>query len=158
MFNQAQREFHYCAKELSQKLLVKTFTKEDIKLIEHLIFTQSWRGSVDAVAKHLLDNCLLVHPDQILRIVNRYSDDRNICLNRSATLYQLGYKEKNNQGILFRECLKHAHSDEFFIKKAIGWSLREYGKVAPNEVISYDQQNDTTLKPLSKKEALKRLS
>ncbi len=77
-------------------------------------------------------------------------------LNRSAILFQLSYKQKTNAEFLFRECIKHAHSKEFFIQKAIGWALREYGRFYPNEVKEFVHQ--TNLKPLSTKEALKNIS
>jgi 3-methyladenine DNA glycosylase AlkD len=77
-------------------------------------------------------------------------------LNRSALLFQLGYKQKTNAAILFEECRKQSHSKEFFIQKAIGWALREYAKCCPNKVKQFVAQSD--LKPLSRKEALKNIS
>jgi 3-methyladenine DNA glycosylase AlkD len=53
------------------------------------------------------------------------------------------------------QCEKHKISGEFFIQKAIGWALREYAKTNPEAVRNY--VNQTNLKPLSKKEALKNI-
>jgi len=53
------------------------------------------------------------------------------------------------------ECEKHKHSNEFFIQKAIGWSLRDYSRFNPNAVKNYVE--NTNLKPLSKKEALRNI-
>lgn len=77
-------------------------------------------------------------------------------LNRSVILFQLGYKEKTNFEILKEICLQHQNSTEFFIQKAIGWSLREYVKTNSEAVKNFVAVNN--LKPLSKKEALKNLS
>ena len=76
-------------------------------------------------------------------------------LNRSAILFQLGYKQKTNAEFLFSECLKQSHSNEFFIKKAIGWALREYAKSNPEAVKEFVKT--INLKPLSTKEALKNM-
>jgi 3-methyladenine DNA glycosylase AlkD len=48
-----------------------------------------------------------------------------------------------------------ADSKEFFIQKAIGWSLRQLGK--HQAVVVFDIINNNELKPLSKREALKHL-
>ncbi len=76
-------------------------------------------------------------------------------LNRSAILFQLGYKEKTNFDLLKLVCEKHKTSSEFFIQKAIGWSLREYAKINPEAVKNF--VTATNLKKLSEKEALKNL-
>jgi len=76
-------------------------------------------------------------------------------LNRSAILFQLGYKQKTNADFLFSECLKQSQSKEFFIQKAIGWALREYAKSNPEIVRQFVENSN--LKPLSTKEALKNI-
>jgi 3-methyladenine DNA glycosylase AlkD len=76
-------------------------------------------------------------------------------LNRSAIIFQLDYKVKTNFDLLIAVCEMHKESNEFFIQKAIGWALREYGKYNPKGVKTYVQ--NTTLKPLSKKEALRKI-
>jgi 3-methyladenine DNA glycosylase AlkD len=67
----------------------------------------------------------------------------------------LGYKRKTNFDLLKSECEKHKNSNEFFIQKAIGWALREYTKTNPEAVKNY--VNNTNLKNLSQKEALKHI-
>jgi len=76
-------------------------------------------------------------------------------LNRVAILCQLGYKQNTNSELLFALCDQHRDSNEFFIQKAIGWALREYGKVNPSAVLTFVDNID--LKPLSKREAIRRL-
>ena len=76
-------------------------------------------------------------------------------LNRSALLFQLGYKEHTDETLFYSLCLEHRHSDEFFIQKAIGWALREYGKTNPDSVLNFVRSN--TLKPLSEKEAIRNI-
>lgn len=155
LFTKPNREFHYCAIEILIKTLHKKYKKKDIELINHLLTTNSWWDSVDSIAKNILGAYLLVYPDQRIKIVASYSNSENLWLQRSAIIFQLGYKKTTDSTILFSQCLYHATSNEFFIKKAIGWALREYGKTNPTEVISF--VTTTKLKPLSKKEALKNI-
>jgi 3-methyladenine DNA glycosylase AlkD len=155
LFTKQQRELHYCAIEILTKELKGKYKKDDIHLIEKLIITNSWWDSVDTIAKNILGEYLLEHPLQIENVIERFSNSKNMWLNRSAILFQLGYKQKTNFDLLKSECEKHKNSNEFFIQKAIGWALREYAKTNPEAVKNFVVNNN--LKPLSKKEALKNL-
>lgn len=155
LFAKPQREFHYCGIEILIKELKKNYKKEDIQLIEKMIITNSWWDSLDTIAKYLLGDYLLEHPLETEKVIERFSNSENMWLNRSAILFQLGYKEKTNFDLLKSECEKHKNSDEFFIQKAIGWALREYTKTNPEAVKNYVL--NTNLKKLSKKEALKNI-
>lgn len=155
LFNLPERELHYCAMELLARFLKNKYDPEDIQLIQKLITTHSWWDTVDFIAKHILGNYLLKYPTQTQRIISNFSNHKNMWLNRSAILFQLGYKNKTDANLLFSLCNNHAASKEFFIQKAIGWSLREYAKTNPQAV--KDFVKNTTLAPLSKREALKNL-
>jgi 3-methyladenine DNA glycosylase AlkD len=155
LYSKTQRELQYCAIEILKKQLKRHYKKEDIQLIEHLIITNSWWDSVDTIAKNILGEYLVEHPLEIENVIERFSNSENMWLNRSAILFQLGYKQKTNFDLLKSECEKHKNSNEFFIQKAIGWALREYAKTNPQAVKIF--VNNTNLKPLSKKEALKNI-
>jgi 3-methyladenine DNA glycosylase AlkD len=156
LFQKQQREFHYCAVEILIQELKGKYSKEDIQLIEKLLITNSWWDSVDFLTKYLLGNYLLQFPEETDSIILKFSSSENIWTNRSAILFQLGYKKKTNFDVLKLVCEKHKTSTEFFIQKAIGWALREYAKTNPKAVRSFVAK--TVLMPLSKKEALKNLS
>jgi len=155
LFNKKEREFHQVAIDLLVKEFKKNYVEEDIQLIEKLIITNSWWDSVDVIAKYLLGGYLLQFPKDTLKIIERFSNSKNMWLNRSAILFQLNYKENTNFELLKSECEKHKHSTEFFIQKAIGWALRDYSRFNPNGIREY--VNATNLKPLSKREALRLL-
>jgi 3-methyladenine DNA glycosylase AlkD len=155
LFQKQQREFHYCAVEILIQELKQKYIKEDIQLIEKLIITNSWWDSVDFLAKYLLGNYLLQFPEETDSVILKFSSSENMWLNRSAILFQLGYKEKTNFDVLKVVCAKHKMSTEFFIQKAIGWALREYAKTDPQVV--KDFVSIANLKKLSEKEALKNL-
>jgi 3-methyladenine DNA glycosylase AlkD len=155
LYSKTQRELQYCAIEILIKQLKGNYKKEDIQLIEKLIITNSWWDSVDTIAKNILGQYLLEYPLETEKVIERFSNSENMWLNRSAILFQLGYKEKTNFDLLQSECEKHKNSNEFFIQKAIGWALREYAKTNPEAVKKF--VTHTNLKPLSKKEALKNI-
>ena len=155
LFQMKEREFHQVAIDLLVKEFKKNYVLEDIQLIEKLIITNSWWDSVDTIAKYILGGYLLQFPSETLKVIERFSNSKNMWLNRSAILFQLSYKEKTNFEILKSECEKHKHSNEFFIQKAIGWALRDYSRFNPKGVEAY--VNSTNLKPLSRREALRLL-
>ncbi|MCF8320334.1 MAG: DNA alkylation repair protein [Flavobacterium sp.] len=155
LLNKEYRELHYCGIEILIKNLKKNYRKDDIKLIETFLITNSWWDSVDTISKYLLGQYLMEFPNETEKVIERFSNSNNMWLNRSAIIFQLGYKKNTNYELLFSECVKHSQSKEFFIQKAIGWALREYGSVNPGLVLNF--VNNTDLKPLSRKEAIRKL-
>ena len=156
LYAKEQRELHYCAIEILIKQLKGNYRKDDIQLIEKVLIKNSWWDSVDTISKYILGEYLLEFPLETKKVITRFSNSENMWLNRSAILFQLNYKQKTNQEILFSECIKHSDSTLFFIQKAIGWALREYARVNPKAVTDF--VHAANLKPLSTKEALKNIS
>ena len=156
LFAFKEREMHYCGIEILIKNLKKNYQYDDIQLIEKILTTNSWWDSVDTISKYILGEYLIEFPNETQKVIQQFSDSNNMWLNRAVILFQLSYKQNTNSEMLFSECIKHAHSKEFFIQKAIGWALREYGKFYPNKVREFVKQ--ANLKPLSAKEALKKIS
>lgn len=156
LYSKLQREFHYCAIEILIKELKGNYKKEDIQLIEKLITNNSWWDSVDTIAKYILGEYLLEFPLETKNVIKRFSKSDDMWLNRSAILFQLGYKQKTDFKILKAECNNHKISKEFFIQKAIGWALRQYAKTNPEQVKNFVVNNN--LMPLSTKEALKNIN
>lgn len=155
LYEKQQRELHYCAIEILIQQLKGNYQKEDILLIEKLLINNSWWDSVDTIAKYILGQYLMEHPLETKKIIDQFSNSNNLWLNRSTLIFQLGYKNNTHFELLQSQCEKHKSSNEFFIKKAIGWALREYAKTNPEAVINY--VNKTNLSNLSTKEALKNL-
>jgi len=96
---------------------------------------------------------VLAHP-ALAAEMDRWIEDDNIWLARTAILHQLTYKGRTDEARLFRFCERRAGDREFFIRKAIGWALREYSKTDPAAVQAFIAQNDTELSGLSKREGL----
>jgi len=150
-----QRELHLTANEIFDRQLRKKYLKNDIALVERLITENSWWDTVDFIAKQILGNYLTMYPEMVEKTITRFSNVDNMWLNRSAIIFQLGYKHNTNEELLFKQCMAHKESNEFFIQKAIGWALREYGKTNPQSVLNF--VNSTSLKPLSHREAIRNI-
>lgn len=155
LFQEKEREYHYCAIDLMGKEIKKKFILKDIPFIEKLIVTNSWWDTVDFIAKYLVGGYLKQFPTETLSVIERFSNSENLWLNRTAIIFQLSYKENTDFNLLKAECEKHKHSEAFFIQKAIGWALRDYSRFNPIGVKEY--VNSTHLKPLSQREALRLL-
>jgi 3-methyladenine DNA glycosylase AlkD len=155
LFLKKERELQYCGIEILIKNLKNNYVIEDIVWIEKLLITNSWWDSVDTISKYILGSYLKQFPTEIATVVQRFSNAENMWLNRSVILFQLGYKSTTDFNLLQSLCIQHSHSNEFFIRKAIGWALREYAKTDPDAVRKFVFESN--LKPLSKKEALKNI-
>jgi 3-methyladenine DNA glycosylase AlkD len=77
---------------------------------------------------------------------------------RTAIISHNHHKAKTDGAQLFDHCLRRAHEKEFFIRKAIGWALREYSYANPDGVRDFLLKNRDKLSPLSFSEGAKRLS
>jgi 3-methyladenine DNA glycosylase AlkD len=149
------REMHHVAIDIFIKEIKKNYQVEDIALIEKLITTNSWWDSVDTLAKYAVGGYLTTFPEKTYPVIEELSNSENMWLNRTAIIFQLGFKEKTDFELLISECEKHKQSNDFFIQKAIGWALREYSSINPSGVLNY--VSNTNLKSLSKKEAIRKI-
>ena len=152
LFLKPQRELHYVAQELLLKCKRK-WSKAIISDIEWFIQTNSWWDTVDFIASNLAGEYFKKWPNQISKYILEWNKSDDMWLVRSSILYQLKYKSKTDVSYLANTIQPHVNKTEFFIKKAIGWALREYSKTDPNWVLDFVESNK--LQPLSKKEALK---
>lgn len=147
-----QREWQYFCMEFLSKEAKET-DEGIIELYEYLITNKSWWDTVDFIASNLVGVCFLKYPDRIPAVTAKWMNSGNMWLQRTCILFQLKYRKKTNTQLLegFIKPLKE--SKEFFIRKAIGWALREYSKTNPTYVKEFVKNN--RLSGLSRREALK---
>ena len=146
------REIQYFGQEICVKYK-KHWVAEDLGLFEYLITHKSWWDSVDYIASNIMGPYFWKFPERIKPVINKWKTSDNMWLNRTAILFQLKYKDHTDFKLLQEVIHRHKYSNEFFIQKAIGWSLRQYAKTAPADVQGF--VTETELKPLSRREALK---
>lgn len=154
LWNEPERELQYFAMELLSKYSNDTDTHA-LELFEYMIINKSWWDTVDYISVNLVGKHFLKFPELTLPLSNKWTTSNNIWLQRTSILFQLKYKSKTDLPLLFKYILMHSESKEFFIRKAIGWALREYSKTDPNTIINF--VNSNKLSGLSTREALKRI-
>jgi len=147
-----KRELNYCAQELV--LRKKWYKKrESIELFEWMITTDSWWDTVDFIAASLVGAYFKSFPERTEEIARQWNASGNMWLTRTSILFQLKYKEQTDTEFLAQLITPHLGSKEFFIQKAIGWSLRQVSKTDPVFVRDFIASHD--LKPVSHREAIK---
>jgi 3-methyladenine DNA glycosylase AlkD len=153
LFALNEREFQHLAIEILSKKR-KKFNEDDIDLLEYLIIHKSWWDTVDAIA-HLVGSYFTQYPDYKEFRTEKWLHSGNMWLQRVAIIFQIGLKKQTDESLLFKNIVFCIKSQAFFIQKAIGWALREYGKTNPQSVFAFAQNHP--LAPLSKREALRRI-
>jgi 3-methyladenine DNA glycosylase AlkD len=123
---------------------------------EPLIQTKSWWDTVDALRSAVVGPLVRRH-DALVDVMWRWIDSDDIWLVRSAIIHQLGYGEHTDEIRLFALCARRADHPDFFVRKAIGWALREHAKRAPDAVRTFVAAHRDRLSPLSVREALLRI-
>jgi 3-methyladenine DNA glycosylase AlkD len=120
------------------------------------ITTKSWWDTVDTFARPTGD-LVRAHPE-LGAVMDEWVDADDFWLARIAILHQLHAKADTDPDRLFSYCERRAGDREFFIRKAIGWALREYAKTDPDAVRTFVAAHTGDLSPLSQREALRRLA
>lgn len=155
LWQQDKREFQYVALDIGKRYK-KLFLPEHIPTIQYWIETKSWWDTVDALASHFIGGTVYNYPE-LKQLMDEWIDHNNMWIRRTALLHQLNFKSKTDSDRLFMYCEKRMHETEFFIRKAIGWALRQYSYVDADGVIDFVKQHESQLSTLSKTEALKAL-
>ena len=153
LWERNERECQHTAVDLLRRMK-KNLGPPNLTLLEYQITTKSWWDTVDAVSGWLVGTLFNKHPELILPSTGRWMESGNIWLQRSCLLFQLGYKKETDLDLLFGFISNLSDHKSFWIRKAIGWTLREYSKTDPQTVIKYVDAHPE-LSGLSKREALK---
>ena len=148
-----QREFQYVAMSLMERL-EKKLPESSIKTLEYMITHKSWWDTVDNIA-HIVGAHFRRFPDVKEKYLAKWRKSKNIWLRRTAILFQLDYKKETDFDLLRKIIRENLGSDEFFINKAIGWSLRQYAREDTKAVKRFVKETD--LHPISRREAMKHL-
>lgn len=112
-----------------------------------------WWDFVDPIAINLVGRVALIEKEKIEPRLRQWIDDEDhMWLRRAAILAQLKHKKETDEDLLLEFCRKRMHEKEFFIRKAIGWVLREYGKTNPDLVVHFLTNEKANLSALSYRE------
>lgn len=153
-FTHDEREVQYAACDL----VARHGRRCSAALVDDLgrwITTRSWWDTVDAFARPTGEQ-VRAHPE-LVAVMDRWIDADDRWLVRIAILHQLHARDATDPDRLFRYCARRAGDAEFFVRKAIGWALREYAKTDPGAVRAFVVAHAGELSPLSRREALRRI-
>ena len=156
LWNQPHREEKYLAIGYSRSV-PRFVTLSSVPLYRRMIVEGAWWDLVDETAIHLIGDVLHHQRDGMTPKIGRWIDDRDLWLRRTSILSQIGHKEATDADLLFDACERRMHETEFFIRKAIGWALRDYAKTDPDAVAGFVTEHRSGLSGLSYREATKHL-
>jgi len=154
-WERAEREYQYFACGYLRRF-IKVASASLLPTVRTLVVTKSWWDTVDTLAAHTVGPLVTRHPT-LVATMDAWIGDENLWLARTAILHQLRYRDHTDAERLFRYCRAQAGHQDFFIRKAIGWALREYAKTDPIAVTSFVRSQESQLSPLSVREALKNI-
>ncbi len=159
------REERYVATELARVLPhTKLLSLALLPVVETMIASGAWRDYCDGISGNTLAPLLHRWPADIKPVLRDWSRGSDLWLRRASFLCQSGLKGVDFDAPLFYETLlpsigssPHAalFARQFFIRKGIGWALRERSYAVPDEVIAFCDEHAAQLAPLTVREALK---
>ena len=154
LWNKPHREEKYAAIDVA-RAYPQYINRDSLSLFEQMIREGAWWDFVDDIAIHLIGTILMKHSFVMWPVVEQWSCDPSLWIGRTAIICQNRFKVQTDEKRLFRFCLEQASDTDFFIKKAIGWALREYAKTNPQAVYAFVAEHRAALSNLSYREACK---
>ena len=153
------REERYAAMYLSRHKSARSYqTPAAMKLYEELIITGAWWDYVDEIASNRVGPILRDYPAGMRRRMLAWSRSSDMWKRRTSIICQLKFKEETDLALLYACIEPSLASQEFFLRKAIGWALRQYAWTDAAEVKRYVRRNRDRLSALSIREALKNIT
>ena len=151
------REERYAAMFLlGMKRHRECITPAIMPMLEEMIVTGAWWDYVDEIAR-VVGDLLRRYPKQIRPVMRRWSTDSNLWKRRVSIICQLAFKKDTDLELLYANIQPNLGDRDFFIRKAIGWALRQYARTDPDEVARYVRVHEAQLSGLSRREALKNI-
>jgi 3-methyladenine DNA glycosylase AlkD len=156
------REERYAAIDVCRHRSCQPFQNpERLRLYRHMVCTGAWWDLVDEIAAHLVGGILQSYRAQVTPVIRTWAADPDMWLRRTAILSQIRHRDDTDTALL-TEVLEanlqgSTHGAEFWIRKAVGWSLRSYAATDPTWVTAFVDGHAERLSGLSRREALKHL-
>ena len=146
------REFQYFVVDYLTAMQ-KFVTYDDIPKIKNYLKSKQWWDTIDGLDRIIGDIWFI--DTRVKNLMLEWSVDEDFWIRRVAIDHQLSRNEKTDPELLEKIIVNNFGSKEFFINKAIGWSLREYSKIAPDWVRKFIEKYKDRMDKLSIREASK---
>jgi 3-methyladenine DNA glycosylase AlkD len=154
----AFREDRYAATALTGHRAYRSWQDPDLlPLYQHLVVTGAWWDHVDEVAGNRVGPILLAHKETVEPVIRNWATDGDLWLRRTAVLSQLTFKANTDTDLLREVIEANLDDTSFWLRKAIGWSLRQHARTDPDWVREFVTEHEGRLSGLSRREALKHL-
>lgn len=152
------REERYVASALARHRAAAAWQDPDaLPLYRHLIVTGAWWDVVDEVAAHLVGGVLAAHRAATTPTIRAWARDEDLWLRRTAVICQLQHGADTDTALLAEAIEANVADTSFWLRKAIGWALRQHARTDPAWVRARVDQLGDRLSGLSRREALKHL-
>ena len=153
------REERYAATDVARYRSYADWATDprSLALFDHLIVSGAWWDHVDEVAIRLIGPLLDAHPAEVAPVMRSWARDVDRWRRRASVICQIGLRDATDT-VLLAECiLANVDDPDFFLRKGIGWALREYAKTDPHWVRTFTTSYRARLSPLSLREATRTL-
>lgn len=155
----AYREERYAAISLTGYRLYRPFqTPDALPVHEEMVVDGAWWDYVDAVAIHRIGPLVSAYPQILKPLMLRWSTDGDRWRRRAAIICQVDAKGAADLDLMYAVIEPNLADPDFFIRKGIGWALRQYAWSDPDEVERYVAEQGTRMSGLSRREALKNVA
>ncbi len=154
LVTEQEREFAYVAIDLVSRH-ARSLPESSLPALRDLALQRPWWDTVDAWAT-LLGRAGLGHRSWDREILGWATDER-LWVRRIALVFQVGRREEVDLELLFAACAANLGDRDFFMRKAIGWGLRDAARIHPDEVRAFVESHRTRMSALSIREATKHL-
>jgi 3-methyladenine DNA glycosylase AlkD len=153
----AYREERYAALVVVRHRRYERFLRATaMPLLEHLVRVGAWWDLVDEVS-HGVGHVLIADRTATTPTIRSWCRDPDLWIRRSAIICQVGHGDRTGRVLLSAAVEANLDGRDFFIRKAIGWALRDLARTDPDFVRSFVTTHGERLAPLSRREALKHL-
>lgn len=151
------REERYAAIDLSGYRAYRRWQDPELlPVYEEMIVSGAWWDYVDELAIRRIGPILRADRATVTPVMRAWAAGADLWRRRTAIICQVGAKEDTDTDLL-RSAIEPAIAEpEFFLRKGIGWALRDYAKTAPDWVRSFVDDHPG-LSGLSRREALKHI-
>ncbi|MBZ5740249.1 DNA alkylation repair protein [Nocardioides mangrovi] len=130
---------------------------DSVPLARHLLVTGAWWDLVDETAQHLVGPALLAHRPELTVVVRGWATDDDLWVRRAAVICQVGHRAETDRDLLRDAVEANLDDPSFWLRKGIGWALRDFARTDPDWVRAEVARHDGRLSGLSRREALKHL-
>jgi 3-methyladenine DNA glycosylase AlkD len=128
-----------------------------LPLSRHLVVTGAWWDLVDETVQHLVGTALAADPAVVTPVVRTWSTDEEVWLRRTSVICQLRRRAETDLDLLHDAIEANVDDPSFWLRKAIGWALRQHARTDATWVLAEIDELGDRLSPLSRREALKHL-